>query len=902
MTEINAKTKEQNAAADRIERWRWMIEQDVPLIGGWMHRRIASALIDAALSGNWLAAQSLAVVFVFRDEADVRQMAGETLRKINYATGMDAVWGVWAETRDPALGAIALEYHHIANHPASVRLLSALKLGSKEPEVLNAIINGGAELIPPLIQACTDLDSSLAALARQTLLNLRSEAAIDAVCLAWQANRSPFLAEVIQQAGYVAQRPADTRLLSALKVNQMSVVAHSSSDMIAPLITACQDADPEIASRARESLPFLQEPSAIDAFCNLWAETRSLLLEETLLRSGYQARGPGNVRLLVALKTNRLDVAEDAGPEDLPGLLSALQDQDDAIRANAASALAHLKREETIDALCSRVIETDDPQARAVALTNAYAPRTPELRALFYFLTHQWDAYDALDFDQSMMRVLYEASPQELRQRIAARVQQAGRSDYLTILAGVDYRARAQVVTASEAELMIRILAQNHDFSRLWSLAPELALPFSLEIIRILDQNGWRPVEALDQPVFAELQRLSRGPIQVNGAEVARALPPALSRATLKVKGRINAAAFSPTQPVLAIATSQRKVALWNFQTAQIERVLREFDHSVGRVVYTPQGELIVAERTNNSGLCSVYVFGDEEFTLSAHQGAVTVLEPAGEWLLTAGRDSQAFLWDLPRKKQVVAREFPFWPRSAAISPDRQYAAFLHDRLNLVHLPDLTLVQGNPFLALRSGNAKPGVAHHAAFSPDGKYLFAGQNNGQVRMYYHTSLTQTPRKAVAAQHSQAVQGLHFLPGHSLLVTAGGEGQVRFIRWPELKQQGAVYTPEGTLTSLNISPNGAFMATGASDSSLDLWDLRVLDIPDLFTQPLAAASHEQISTVLALGAYATLPEPVRNGLLFLRLLLQYRFRYDVQIAEAPAIPFGEFDILLDETSNP
>jgi hypothetical protein len=32
--------------------------------------------------------------------------------------------------------------------------------------------------------------------------------------------------------------------------------------------------------------------------------------------------------------------------------------------------------------------------------------------------------------------------------------------------------------------------------------------------------------------------------------------------------------------------------------------------------------------------------------------------------------------------------------------------------------------------------------------------------------------------------------------------------------------------------------------------------------------------------------------------LRLLLQYRFRYDIQIEEAPLIQYGEFDIILDE----
>ncbi len=241
------------------------------------------------------------------------------------------------------------------------------------------------------------------------------------------------------------------------------------------------------------------------------------------------------------------------------------------------------------------------------------------------------------------------------------------------------------------------------------------------------------------------------------------------------------------------------------------------------------------------------------------------------------------------------------WARNAAIAPDDQTFAMLGDKLELFRLPDLKAIPGQPYIAPRPTQAngyRKGVAHYAAFSPDGKYILAGQYNGQVALYFHNSLTHRPRRIIVTEHPQAVRGIRFLPGHPLVITAGAEGQVRFIHWPEMNQAGAVYSPEGKLTSLHVSANGDFMATGTSDASLRLWDLRVLDIPDLFSQPLATASHDQISTIMALSAYGTLPGPVRNGLQFMRLLLQYRFRYDIQIDEAPVIQFGEFDILLDE----
>jgi len=905
----NQENSRENMDSERIQRWRWMLEQDVPIIGGWMHRRVTNALIESALAGNWLAAQSLAVVAVFNNDSDVRQMAAETLRKINYSTGIDAVWGVWAETRAETLDGVVVGYRRAANHPASVRLLSALRLSLDAEQSLAVVTRGSADLVAPLIQACHDADSQIAGQARRAIHALTNPDSIDAVCRAWQISRTPFLTEVLQQANYVAQKLADTRVLSALKINRLDLVMHGSPEMVAPLAAACQDSDEEIASRARQCLPYLQGQPTVDAFCQLWSETRSPLLENALIMAGYKARGPAKVRVLAALKTGALNIAEKVPPSGLSALLEATRDVDETIRQNALAALAHLKDENTRDALCQMVIEHDAPDdplvitARETALAHQYAPREPEMRALFYFLTEQWRAYDGLDFDQSMMRTIYEASPAEMRQRIAAQVQSAGRTDYLTILTGVNSRARAEAVSPSESALMIRILTGNREYARLWSLITDVSLPFALEIMHILLENQWRPESEADAAVFDELSRLSRLPVLLAGPELTRALPLAIPRATLKVKGRVNEVAFSPTQPVLAIATSQRKVVLWNFKTAAVEQVLGDFKHSVGKVNYTPRGVLICAERSSQNALCTVYIFAEpDRFDLCAHEGSVTVLEPVGQdGLLTAGRDQRVFLWNLAAQKKIAEKQYSFWARSAAISPDQMSAALLHDRLALVRLPDLSQVKGYPFLTARADGFKTGVAQNAAFAPDGKYLLAGQYSGQVGLHFHTSLHQRPRKAVVTQHSQPVRGIHFLPGHPVVITAGAEGQVRFIRWPEMTLMGMVYSPEGQLTSLRVSQEGSFMATGTNEASLVLWDLRVQDIPDLFSQPLATASHDQVSTVLALSEYNSLPEPVRNSLHFLRVLLQHRFRYDIQIEEAPLIRFGEFDILLDDVSK-
>ena len=886
-----------NPENDRIQRWRWLLNQDLPLIGGWVHEHVLLSIAESALSGNAMAVQSVAMALARHKDEDVRRLAFQTLQKVNFTSGIDAAWVVWVETRSPALEQILKDKQHPAGNPASARLLSALCL-----EDMETVTRGSAELVPPLIAALRDPDPKISERAGQAIRALRNPASIDAFCRAWLEKRPPALAEIMQQAGYVAHKPPQARVYSALKINRPELLTSASLETISALVEARGDADAEIASRAQQLLLNLKDQVSVDSLCRVWSETRSPLLEEALLQAGYQARSPLKVRILAALKTGRDGVAEAVEPEGLPDLLAAASDSDAVIRARARQALEHLSREDTQEALALRFIQANDPLAMEVSMARGYAPREAEMRALFFFLTNQWAAYDELDYDQGLMRAVYEAAHHDLRQRIAARVQAAGRTSYLTILAGIDYRARADEVNPNEAALLVRVLAQNQEWARLWALVPELALPFGIHIMQVLNQSGWQPPDALERKTFEELAGLSRQPFLTSGPELARALPLALPRANLKITGRVNEVAFSPVAPVLAIASSSRKVVLWNFQSASIEKTLGGFQHSVGRVTYTSNGILACGERSNNLTSCAVGIYQDgSAYQLHTHEGSITVLEAVGsDRLLTAGRDGKVVLWDLANRRLMKETRLPVgWARNAAIAPDEQSCALLEERLQLYRLPDLRPIAGQPFIAPRGGVSgyKKSRAQLAAFSPDGKYILAGQHNGQVALFFHNSLPQRPARILATQFQKPVSGICFVPGHDLAAVAGSEGLLRFLRWPELTPLGTLHEPDGRLTSLHIAPNGHFMATGTSEASLRLWDLRVLDIPNLFAQPLASTSHHQFEDILALADYVILPEPVRNGLKFLRLLLQYRFRFDIHIEEIPGIQYGEFDIILD-----
>jgi hypothetical protein len=102
------------------------------------------------------------------------------------------------------------------------------------------------------------------------------------------------------------------------------------------------------------------------------------------------------------------------------------------------------------------------------------------------------------------------------------------------------------------------------------------------------------------------------------------------------------------------------------------------------------------------------------------------------------------------------------------------------------------------------------------------------------------------------------------------------------------------PLGQVTSLRISPDGLFMALGNSEALLSLWDLRALDARLLLEDALARAAPADLTALGVVLAQAELDPPLRRALQFVDRVLRHRFRFDIQVSEAPVMMMGEFDI--------
>jgi len=886
----------QPPAEKQTERWQQQLTNRIPVIGGWLRLEAARLLKQAASQGNAQAMNTLALAFVATKDQAVKKEAREAILSADIHPSIDAIWMAWIATRSRDLLQILLDKNWVASAPPKARLYSALRL-----EKLELVTKGSAEIVPFLIEACQDNNAQLAASAEYCLAQLEKQEAIDALCDLWVQSRTPLLEDAVREGRYLAQSPPAARVYSALVNNRPEFITGGSADVVDSLLQACVDSDPAVRGSARQAVGKLLNPVAIDRLCASWVERRTGWLGEVITVAGYVAREPARVRLLSAAHCEISTPITACAPEEIEAAVEIVRsDPDESIRIFVRQALSGLSGPETRDALCRLAAEKEDPLASEIARQAGYVPTTPENRALFYFMLERWDEYETLDFDRRLMQAVFQTADRELRSRITRKLQRSGRVDFLGVLTGAIHSTLAEL-SEGEIEPVVNMLQSHQQWEKLWDLSLEVPFQMSARIIRTLRQFGWKPESQPDCETFDILASLVDTFPDRSLAEWLRTTPPVTPQAKIHISARVNSVAISPNRPLIALAAGNRRVVLWNFQKAAVEQVLRGFEHSVGKVAFTPGGILLCAERAAvNTDLCRLYTWdGAGLCPLGAHIGSITALEPVGsQRALSAGKDEMVYLWDLSSRKQVSQKDLHFWPRSARVSPDGSEAVLLDRTVAFISLPDLNFLKKAGYSTRSRQANQHGVASVAIYFQGSRGLILGRSTGQAIVFtpIGDQSTVVDRVPLANEWSE-VRCVDFLERHGLIVLAFAQGEIQYYRWPEKVLVARVKTGGKRLTSLSVSTDGAFMASGDSDASLCLWDFQALDLSDLAQKPLSLLASREFAAVHSLHTRADLPTEVRACARYIQTVIHHRTRFDIQLDELRTVRAGEFDIMIE-----
>lgn len=640
--------------------------------------------------------------------------------------------------------------------------------------------------------------------------------------------------------------------------------------------------------------PFRYHHYRITAVCRVWAETRNAGLEKLIKAKNWTIKNPTDLQVLTALLQDNTFGLSRTGPRILEPLLVLVEAADSQFAEKATAVLGKLTREDSRQTLYRLALSGDHPAAVNIVIDSGFLPKDSYQQALFFFLTEHWEKYDALDFDGRLLRTMFDAASPSMRQQITGKIRKAGKARFLSILAGTDFRARLDKMNDEEFKVFVRVLADQAEWERLWQLVFEVPFFWSINIVEILSKGDWRPATADARHFFQRLSELAYLPMVVSATEIKKILKPAIQKARINVPGRINDIAFSPQAPEIAIGTATRKVAIWNYEHGELTNVLRGFQRSIGRVTYTSGGLLACVERTNKStSICSLYVAeGENVQQIGHHTGSITDILPLPEnRFFTTGRDGMVILWDAASRRQLNQRQFSFWPRAACVSQDGHYAALLYKNLALLEIPSLDLV------AEMIEPAKEPIFRCGDFSPDGQAIITGKSNWKVQLININQYGLAATPGLFQRHQSGLQRIRSIYRNGVVLSAAANGEVVFKLWKNNLALGRITMKGAQLNAVHISPDGAFMALGNSDASMTFWDIRNLDVPMLLSEAFIRSTPAHLGSVQRLRRNKKLPPKVKNALKYIETILQFRFRYAIEISPAREIKAGAFDIIID-----